>query len=77
MTTITINENINWDKTEFNNLQELINYLLIKGNYLAASQKQKNPTLFTIFSSCSQFCIRSIRRVFKIHLLSTKLLYKE
>lgn len=30
MTTITINENINWDKTEFNDLQELINYLLEK-----------------------------------------------
>ena len=28
MTTITINENIHWDKTEFRNLQELINYLL-------------------------------------------------
>jgi myosin heavy subunit len=30
MTTITINENINWDKTEFKNLQEFINYLLKK-----------------------------------------------
>ena len=27
---ITINENINWDQTEFNNLQEFINYLLKK-----------------------------------------------
>ncbi|NOX87200.1 MAG: hypothetical protein GXO86_14785 [Chlorobi bacterium] len=28
MTTITIKENINWDKTEFNSLQEFVTYLL-------------------------------------------------
>jgi hypothetical protein len=28
MTTITINDNLNLDKSEFNNLQELIDYLL-------------------------------------------------
>jgi len=28
MTTITIKGNINWDKTEFNSLQELVSYLL-------------------------------------------------
>ncbi len=28
MTTITIKENINWDKTEFDSLQEFLNYLL-------------------------------------------------
>jgi len=28
MTTITIKENISWDKTEFNSLKEFVDYLL-------------------------------------------------